>query len=404
VIRPARSIPSILTHPFHYSHADSIYQQLYSIDAPDAEDHILGSTPTSTTPARNPVRGLNSSVKKEEEKEPAVPITTAERRLAFDKCRVNFNRKHRREDIHRPPKNWRTEQTPEPPREQQFCAHTNLYDHPLSTMRYPILMSLLELRPEILSIAKAKKRAQRQDTALGKITTTCLNQARNKQFVTTATKALDKWKDVQKQVDTALANCSFVEVNVLKQTMTLHTNIQFDGGGAEILAESASLMSEILHALKTLQASLKNMNEPMLHFSIEGHVQPTRDPERCMKISNDRAMRVATWLAKHGIPSEYLHCRGFGGTRPVSSDSKRSDENRRVEILLMSYREVQESYGGKKKKKPAVANAPPPRRRRQSMVDKQAAMFAAVRSLKQDQKDELYQVFMLFDKVSGFLV
>jgi calmodulin len=327
-------------------------------------------------------------------------VTPADRRRVFQQARTNFCRKHARVDVHRPPKDWRTQVAPEQSSPEQ--SDDGLYESPFASLRYPVLMSLLDMNPDVQERAKNKKKVALQTAALGKIKATCMNQSRNKQFVSTASKALQKWKDVQTQLDADLSHCTLVKVDVLKQTMTFKQNVKFSGGGAEILAESGELMGEISLAVNSLKNVLISMKEPMIHFSIEGHVHPTKDAEKCLMVSNQRAKRVAAWLALRGVPEEYLHCRGFGGTQPLSLDPSRSNENRRVQIILMSSMEVQEQYASKegkafRKKDPAPA-AIPRRRRRQSVMDKEAAMWEAVRSISQEKKDELRSVFMLFDK------
>jgi hypothetical protein len=69
-------------------------------------------------------------------------------------------------------------------------------------------------------------------------------------------------------------------VDILKKQITFKENIQFKGGGAVILKDSDALMKEASLALNAVQTTLKEMGEPCLHFSVEGHVAMTKDPER----------------------------------------------------------------------------------------------------------------------------
>jgi hypothetical protein len=155
-----------------------------------------------------------------------------------------------------------------------------LYDHPLCGLRYPMLMSLLDLHPEIAQKAKKKKESWRQTKACLRLQRICKNQSRNKKFASTAFAALQKWRDVQAKVDADLVGCTLVTVDVLKKEMHFNENIQFSGGGADIQTSSGRLLNEISRALNSLEDVLREMKEPMLHFGIDGHVHPTKDPKR----------------------------------------------------------------------------------------------------------------------------
>ena len=133
---------------------------------------------------------------------------------------------------------------------------------------------------EIKARASRNKKMKRQESALDRLKGVCVSQARNKKFVSSSFQALEKWKQVQAEVDKAMRACKLVTVDVLKKQISFKKNIQFKGGGATILGESNDVMKEAALALTSLQTVLKKMHEPPLHFSVEGHVAMTNDPER----------------------------------------------------------------------------------------------------------------------------
>merc|ERR1719198_59957 len=76
----------------------------------------------------------------------------------------------------------------------------------------------------------------------------------------------------------------------------------------------------------------------MLHLSVDGHVNPTKNIARGYQVSLDRALAVCERLSSgHNIDAQYLHAKGYGGSMPLGDPSK----NRRVEITVMMPEDVE---------------------------------------------------------------
>ena len=69
-----------------------------------------------------------------------------------------------------------------------------------------------------------------------------------------------------------------------------------------------------------------------LRFEIAGHTHASkaRNPGT-VRLSMSRAKAVMDFMIKEGVKAEYLSCKGYGGTRPLST---RPEDNRRVEITV----------------------------------------------------------------------
>lgn len=104
--------------------------------------------------------------------------------------------------------------------------------------------------------------------------------------------------------------------------------ILFNSGKSSIKLESTETLNEIV----------KILNEyPIAKFSIEGHTDSVGSNSLNLRLSENRASAVMTFLIENGIASNRLQSKGFGETRPVASNDMRAGraENRRVEINLI---------------------------------------------------------------------
>ncbi len=109
-------------------------------------------------------------------------------------------------------------------------------------------------------------------------------------------------------------------------SVALH-NILFDTGKATIKAESAAALTPIADLLK---------NDAALKLEIQGHTDNVGATAANLKLSQDRAAAVKSYLVqKLGSDSARLTTAGLGDTRPVA-DNKTEDgrgQNRRVELV-----------------------------------------------------------------------
>jgi len=77
-------------------------------------------------------------------------------------------------------------------------------------------------------------------------------------------------------------------------------------------------------------------NPQITKLRIEGHTDDKGGDDHNLKLSNDRAASVVTWLAKNGTDGGRLVAVGYGEHQPLvknDTDANR-EQNRRVEFKL----------------------------------------------------------------------
>ncbi len=105
--------------------------------------------------------------------------------------------------------------------------------------------------------------------------------------------------------------------------------IGFKFNSAEISPESADTLSALATALKSDQLA-------SLEFMIEGHTDGKGTPDYNMKLSNQRASSVKTYLEKQGISAKRIRSQGKGDTELANVDDRFAAENRRVKIITLT--------------------------------------------------------------------
>ncbi|MBY0425059.1 MAG: OmpA family protein, partial [Cytophagales bacterium] len=102
----------------------------------------------------------------------------------------------------------------------------------------------------------------------------------------------------------------------------------FDFGKSEILPESFDELNALVETLK---------DAPKAKIEIAGHTDAVGKDEDNLKLSQDRANSVVTYLVQHGIFPDRLVAKGYGETVPVATND--TDEgralNRRVEFKIL---------------------------------------------------------------------
>ena len=75
---------------------------------------------------------------------------------------------------------------------------------------------------------------------------------------------------------------------------------------------------------------------PGLTITVEGHTDSVGGDDYNMKLSEDRANAVRTYLVSQGLDSGIVTAHGFGKTRPVADNSSAAgrQQNRRVEMVV----------------------------------------------------------------------
>jgi outer membrane protein OmpA-like peptidoglycan-associated protein len=78
------------------------------------------------------------------------------------------------------------------------------------------------------------------------------------------------------------------------------------------------------------------LSHPGLKIEVEGHTDSTGGDEYNMKLSEDRARAVRTYLVGEGLNPDSLTARGFGKTMPVADNATGAGRqaNRRVELVV----------------------------------------------------------------------
>ena len=75
---------------------------------------------------------------------------------------------------------------------------------------------------------------------------------------------------------------------------------------------------------------------PGLKITVEGHTDSVGGDAYNMKLSEDRANAVRTYLVAQGLDSGVVTAQGFGKTRPVADNGSPAgrQQNRRVEMVV----------------------------------------------------------------------
>jgi OmpA-OmpF porin, OOP family len=102
-------------------------------------------------------------------------------------------------------------------------------------------------------------------------------------------------------------------------------NVFFDTGKSTLKPESSKELNELAEYL-----SLKKH----LVIEIAGHTDNVGNKEANMKLSQDRANSVRTFLIKKGIAGERVIAKGYGDTQPIADNSndEGKQKNRRTEV------------------------------------------------------------------------
>ncbi len=109
------------------------------------------------------------------------------------------------------------------------------------------------------------------------------------------------------------------------QTIALE-GIQFATGSAEILPSSESTLAKTYATLE---------NNPEIEIEIQGHTDNVGAAETNLKLSQERAAAVKTYLVNKGVSASRITTKGFGEQKPVASNDtpEGRQKNRRIEFV-----------------------------------------------------------------------
>jgi outer membrane protein OmpA-like peptidoglycan-associated protein len=122
-----------------------------------------------------------------------------------------------------------------------------------------------------------------------------------------------------------------VEASVFQQRRNVLISahgFRFPTGGSELESENFALLNKIIKAIDTFPESM---------VKVSGHTDSTGSDAVNMKLSEDRAAKVAKFLTEvGGIAANRITVYGYGESRPVASNETVEGRaaNRRVEILI----------------------------------------------------------------------
>jgi len=140
-------------------------------------------------------------------------------------------------------------------------------------------------------------------------------------------------REYQQRFDQVQALFDPAETTVYRQggnvLLVVH-GFHFPSGQSVIEAENFALMNKIQRAVQTF---------PGCKIVVTGHTDATGEPDFNLKLSQDRAAKVAKFLHDvGGVESDRLSSEGFGDTKPVATNKTAEGraENRRVELLLVN--------------------------------------------------------------------
>jgi chemotaxis protein MotB len=117
-----------------------------------------------------------------------------------------------------------------------------------------------------------------------------------------------------------------------RMVVELSENILFDSGKADLKKEGQTALAEVAGVLSSITDR---------DFQIAGHtdnvpIKSGRFPSN-WELSTARALTVAHFLAKQGVPEGRLSAAGYAESQPVASNDTPEGraQNRRIEIVLM---------------------------------------------------------------------
>ncbi|MFM8314711.1 MAG: OmpA family protein, partial [Deltaproteobacteria bacterium] len=118
------------------------------------------------------------------------------------------------------------------------------------------------------------------------------------------------------------------DVNIVDRKFVIRKRINFKVGKAIIEPSSYGLLDEIAQVIQ------QNQVKKLL---IAGHTDSTHSEEYNLKLSNDRANAVKTYLISKGVSGDILSTQGFGKRKPIASNATEAgrQENRRVEFFIL---------------------------------------------------------------------
>ena len=147
---------------------------------------------------------------------------------------------------------------------------------------------------------------------------------------------LIKYKNFGKEIEYQkvqipdVARLKELKVLVKFQPATAYTldNVLFETGKASLKNSSFKAIDELVEAMNAKKT---------MEIEIAGHTDNVGDKEANLKLSQERAEAVRSYLIKKGISSERITAKGYGDTKPVADNSTEAgrQQNRRTEVKII---------------------------------------------------------------------
>lgn len=121
---------------------------------------------------------------------------------------------------------------------------------------------------------------------------------------------------------------SFSNLNLVVGKHINLEKIYFDQSSYVLKPESYPQLEELTQVLK---------QNPNLKIEISGHTDRIGDARLNLALSENRAKVVYSYLTEKGIDAKRLKYRGYGQTRPLTTNLKEEErkKNRRVEVVIL---------------------------------------------------------------------
>jgi len=146
-------------------------------------------------------------------------------------------------------------------------------------------------------------------------------------------KKMDKQKAELEKIEGAKVETITDANNLQAIKVTFDSGILFATGKSDLTASSKS-------ALLKFAASLKET--PETDITIYGHTDNKGSHDMNLKLSNDRASAVSSFLTANGIAKERMTTQGKAYDEPVADNSTEAGrtQNRRVEIYIAANKQM----------------------------------------------------------------
>ncbi len=108
-------------------------------------------------------------------------------------------------------------------------------------------------------------------------------------------------------------------------------------GNVTFATDSANIQPQFYGTLNQVANTLKQY--PQTLINVAGHTDSTGSAQHNQRLSEERALSVAQFLAGQGVQPERIMVRGYGFTRPIATNqtAQGRQANRRVEIEIRPF-------------------------------------------------------------------